>query len=140
MNIQLTDLPSKYQKQAEEKLGRTLSKPPQKQPQNKYQNSHIEINGIRFPSIKEGNRYHELWLMEREGEISDLRLQEEFVIQNAYRRPEDGKKVAAIKYLADFTYTQNGLQIIEDAKGIKTPVYKLKKKLLAKQGIEIKEV
>ena len=46
----------------------------------------------------------------------------------------------AIKYVADFVYEENGQTVVEDVKGVKTPVYKLKKRMLAeKYGIVIKE-
>ena len=108
--------------------------------QNKYRNTKVIINGIKFDSIKEGERYHELYLLQKAGEISDLRLQEEFVLQNAYRSPENGEKKRAIKYLADFTYEVNGERIIEDAKGVKTPVYQIKKKMMESAGNTIREV
>ena len=108
--------------------------------QNKYRNTKVEINGIKFDSIKEGERYHELYLLQKAGEISDLRLQEEFVLQNAYRSPENGEKKRAIKYLADFTYVVDGERIIEDAKGVKTPVYQIKKKMMESAGNTIREV
>lgn len=127
--INITDLPTKYQKQAEKQITK-----------NKYHNTKVEINGIKFDSIKEGERYHELYLLQKAGEISDLRLQEEFVLQNAYRSPENGEKKRAIKYLADFTYEVNGERIIEDAKGVKTPVYQLKKKMMESAGNTIREV
>ena len=127
--INITDLPKKYQKQAEKQITK-----------NKYHNTKVEINGIKFDSIKEGERYHELYLLQKAGEISDLRLQEEFILQNAYRSPETGEKKRAIKYLADFTYEVNGERIIEDAKGVKTPVYLLKKKMMESAGNTIREV
>ena len=127
--INIADLPKKYQKQAEKQI-----------PKNKYHNTKVEINGIKFDSIKEGERYHELYLLQKAGEISDLRLQEEFVLQNAYRSPETGEKIRAIKYLADFTYEVNGERIIEDAKGMKTPVYQIKKKMMESAGNTIREV
>jgi len=131
--INIMDLPKKYQDQAEKKMQLKIS-------QNKYRNTKVEINGIKFDSIKEGERYHELYLLQKAGEISDLRLQEEFVLQNAYRSPENGEKKRAIKYLADFTYEVNGERIIEDAKGVKTPVYQIKKKMMESAGNTIREV
>jgi hypothetical protein len=47
----------------------------------------------------------------------------------------------ALKYLADFVYFQDGKQVVEDVKGVRTPVYRLKKRLVAeKYGIEIREI
>ena len=46
-----------------------------------------------------------------------------------------------IRYIADFTYNdKNGQLIVEDAKGVKTPVYRLKRRMMAERyDIEIKE-
>lgn len=92
------------------------------------------MNGITFHSIKEGQRYAILRLLEKGGEISQLRVQVPFTIMVC------NKKVCT--YKADFTYyDRSGKYVVEDTKGALTPVYKLKKKLLfITQGIQIKEV
>ena len=42
--------------------------------------------------------------------------------------------------MADFVYLENGQLVVEDVKGVRTPVYKLKKRLMAERfGIEVKE-
>jgi hypothetical protein len=45
-------------------------------------------------------------------------------------------------YIADFTYFEkDGQQVIEDVKGVRTPVYRLKKKIIeAEYGIAITEI
>jgi hypothetical protein len=94
---------------------------------NKYRNKKVIIDGIKFDSIKEGTRYGQLKMMEKAGMITDLKLQVVF-------------QLSVCKYKADFTYYQNDHLVIEDAKGVKTPAYRLKKKMmLAELGIEIKE-
>jgi hypothetical protein len=102
--------------------------------QAKYHNRKVEVDGIKFDSGREASRYRTLWLMLQAGAISDLRLQTPFVCE------VNGKRVCA--YYADFTYrTASGERVIEDAKGMKTPVYRLKKKLVeAIHGITIREV
>lgn len=94
----------------------------------KYKNIRCEVDGIRFDSRKEANHYCELKLLEKAGAITDLKLQVKFTLH------------AGIKYIADFTYTENGKTIIEDVKGVRTAVYRLKKKLMAADGYEIREV
>ena len=103
---------------------------------SKYHNQKTIIDGIYFDSKKEAIRYQELKLLERCGEIENLQLQQPFVLipKSKYGR--------AIKYIADFTYTdkQKGEWIVEDTKGIKTDVYRLKKRLMAEKfNIVIKE-
>lgn len=100
---------------------------------SKYGNVKTQVDGITFDSKREANRYCELKLMEREGSIKDLQLQVPYEIQ------VNGKKVC--KYIADFVYVENDKQKIEDAKGKRTAVYQIKKKLMrAVHGIEIEEV
>lgn len=104
---------------------------------NKYHAVKTTIDGIRLASCFESNRYAELELLERAGIIEDLRLQVPFVLipKSKYGR--------AIKYIADFVYTQNGEVVVEDTKSPATitPVYKLKRRIMAeKYGIVIKEV
>lgn len=91
---------------------------------SKYNAIKTEVDGYIFASRKEANRYSELKLLERAGEIKDLEL------QPVYPCVINGKLVC--KYIADFRYisTKRGNVIIEDAKGAKTPVYRLKNKLV----------
>lgn len=79
---------------------------------NKYNAKKVEIDGIPFDSLKEAARYKELKLLERAKEITDLK--------------ENG-----IAYVADFKYFDKakGRTVVEDVKGYKTDVYKIKRKL-----------
>ena len=102
----------------------------------KYGNKKITIDGITFDSLKEGKRYRELKLLERGGVISNLELQPRFDITI------DGTYVA--HYKADFRYIDQEKQktVVEDVKGVRTPVYRLKKKLVEAlyRGTVIEEV
>lgn len=100
----------------------------------KYHNVYSNLDGIRFDSKKEAARYAQLKLLERAKQIKNLQLQVPFVLI------EKSKYGRAIKYYADFVYEENGNLIVEDTKGYKTEIYKIKKRLLAeKYGIEVKE-
>lgn len=108
---------------------------------NKYHNKKIIYDGIKFDSIKEKNRYIELKLLERAGLIKNLQLQYEFELQPAFILNK--KKIRKISYIADFYYFDNELNdfIIEDTKGMRTEVYKIKKKMFEyKYKKEIKEI
>ena len=107
---------------------------------NKYNNEKEVVDNITFDSRKEANRYWELKLLLRAGEISDLRLQPKFTLQEGFTK--NGKRYQAIKYSGDFQYTENGKVVIEDVKGVRTEVYKIKKKLFEKRhpDLTIKEV
>lgn len=106
----------------------------------KYGNRKVIRDGIEFDSIKECQRYCELKLMQRAGVISDLRLQVSFELLPAQRI--DGKVVErAVNYVADFVYKQDGAQVVEDTKGIRTKDYIMKRKMmLFFHGIRIREV
>ena len=109
---------------------------------NKYRNRKIVIDNIKFDSVLEANRYRELKLLQRAKEISNLRLQVPFVLQEGFKK--NGKTYQAIKYIADFVYEEKGQIIVEDtkSKATMTELYKVKKKLFEKkyQNLTIKEI
>ena len=98
----------------------------------KYNAIKTVVDGVTFDSRKEARRYSELKLLEKCGKIHSLTLQPRFdLIVN-------GTKCGF--YRADFKYTENNREIVEDCKGFKTPVYRLKKKLVkAIYGVDILE-
>lgn len=103
---------------------------------NKYRNTKIISNGIKYDSKKESRRGNELKLLEKSGIIKDLKMQVKFELQPSYKFK--GKTIRSINYIADFTYIQNGELIVEDVKGIQTDSFKIKKKIFEyKYGIEI---
>lgn len=109
---------------------------------SKYNSRKTVIDDITFDSKKEAKRYVELKKKQEEGEITDLRLQVPFELVPSFTIEIDGKKRKRrnIRYIADFTYYENGQKVVEDVKGRKTDVYKLKKKLFEyKFKITIKE-
>jgi len=138
----ISDLPTGVREQAEQKLlnavtDRTASK------NSKQRNIKTEINGIKFDSRKEAKRYEDLMLMLKAGEISELKLQPQFTLQEAYTTP-DGIRVRKITYIADFSYIRGVEKIVEDVKSDftrKNKDYRIKKKMMAERfGIIIQEV
>lgn len=106
---------------------------------NKYKNIKVEYDGITFDSKKERDHYIYLKNLEMAGEIKDLRTQIRFELQPKYKINK--KRVQAISYIADFIYLKNGNYIVEDTKGYRTQIYKIKKKMFEyKYKIEITEV
>ena len=92
---------------------------------NKYGNKRVVVDGIRFDSKREAARWQELKLLERAGEIKGLERQVEYEL--IPKQPGE----RAVKYIADFRYIDHdGKTVVEDTKGVKTPVYILKRKLL----------
>lgn len=101
----------------------------------KYGNEITHVGGIKFQSKREANRYIQLTVMLRCGRIQLLELQPEYSF--------DFGGVHICKYFADFRYTDltTGLQVVEDAKGVRTKEYKIKRALmLAFYGIKVQEV
>lgn len=122
---------------------------------NKYKAHKTVVDGIQFDSKKEARRYTELTLMEASGAISNLQRQVKFILipqqrakdevtitKTGAKRTVKGKVLEReCTYTADFTYFQDGKYIVEDTKGMRTDVYKIKRKLmLYVHGIQIKEV
>lgn len=110
---------------------------------NKYFNKKVIVDGIKFDSKKEAKRFQELMILKKAGLIRELELQPVFVLQESYTNNK-GEKVRAIIYKADFIYFDINLDryIVEDVKGYKTDVYKLKKKLFEYQypNLTIEEI
>ena len=102
---------------------------------SKYGNVKTVVDGHTFDSKREARRYGELLLLLKAREIFDLTLQPAFPCE------VNGKFVCS--YLADFMYRKRGGMIytVEDVKGVRTALYRLKKKLVfACHRIEIQEV
>ena len=99
----------------------------------KYKAKKTVVDGITFDSKKEARRYQELKLLERAGVIKDLSLQPNFLLQDKFKYKE--KTERKIEYIADFQYyvVKDKKWVIEDVKGYKTDVYKLKRKLFLKR-------
>ena len=107
---------------------------------NKYRNKKVQIDRYVFDSQLEGRRYRELALLERAGEIKNLRLQVPFLLQDSFKK--NGKTYRKIEYIADFVYEEKGQTIVEDTKGMKTDVFKIKQKLFEYKypNLTIKEI
>ena len=101
---------------------------------SKYNSVVCYSGDIRFASMKEMRRYNELQLLVKAGEIGDLKLQVKY--------PLVVNDVQICNYIADMVYTDYRTMqtVVEDVKGMKTPVYRLKAKLMkACHGIDILE-
>lgn len=94
---------------------------------SKYHNKKILVDGIEFDSKLEAKRYLELRQDEAFGLITNLELQPVFELIPSFKK--NGKTFRKTTYKADFSYIRNGKKIVEDTKGFRTDVYKLKNKL-----------
>jgi hypothetical protein len=121
-------------KQAEELLpvwvGMVVKETPKR---TKYNSRTVEVQGKTFQSALEARRFLDLQILERAGEIRNLKRQVPF------RFEINGFLIC--EYFADHVYEEGGRTIVEDVKGVRTAMYLLKKKLMrAFYGVEIKEV
>ncbi len=122
---------------------------------SKYKAKKTVVNGIEFDSRKEAQRYSELQLLARAGKIANLEMQKRFELIPAQyeqferygkngNRLQDGTRCVerAVYYVADFVYTdEDGRQIVEDTKGVRTKDYVIKRKLmLYAHGIKVREI
>lgn len=125
MNVELTDLPPKYRRQAEEQLGKV----PKAQKPNKYGNIKTADDRWIFDSRKEADYFDQLKLRMEAGEIRHLVIQPRYELQQAFDK--NGKHYQDIEYVADYEYIEctTGKTYVVDVKGKKTPVYNIKKKL-----------
>lgn len=120
---------------------------------SKYHSRKITRDGETFDSIKEYNRWKELKLLERAGEITDLQRQVKFKLIPTQREPvcemssqgvfKKGKLLEReVSYIADFVYKNRlGFRVVEDVKGVRTKDYILKRKMMLYfHGIQIQEI
>jgi hypothetical protein len=127
--------------------------------QSKYRAVRTKVDGHTFASKREAKRYGELILLARAGHIRELKLQPRYalcplVIDRADVRDVNAgepskRRCPVANYVADFQYEESdrgygGVSwrvVVEDAKGMKTETYRLKKKWFeAQYGIEIREI
>lgn len=107
--------------------------------ESKYKNKKTIVNGIEFDSRKEAKRYQELLLLQKSGIITDLKRQVPYILVPVFNLNK--KRYRAMNYVADFVYKENNKEVVEDTKGYRTEVYKIKKKLMAYiYQIEIREI
>lgn len=105
---------------------------------SKYHARKTVIDGITFDSRREADRYLVLKSMEEDGTIEDLRRQVRYELVPAF--DVDGKHYRPVYYVADFVYMEDGKEVVEDVKGMRTDTYRLKSKLFARRyGKAIKE-
>lgn len=120
---------------------------------SKYHSRKITIEGITFDSQKEANRWKELKLMEKAGEITELKRQVKFKLIPTIREPvcemssqgvfKKGRLLEReCSYIADFVYKNRlGFQVVEDVKGYRTEAYIIKRKLMLwLHHIQIQEI
>jgi len=98
-----------------------------KRKRNKYRAVKCVMNGITFDSKAEAARYVELF--------SDESVLPGGVLQRPY------KFKCGVIYKLDFAYIKHGKIVYEDVKGIETPAFRIKRKLMKQEyGIDVQVV
>ena len=114
----------------------------QEQPKSqKYSAQRITVDGITFDSKREAKRWTELKLLEQAGEIIELRRQVVVPLEGR-DGPLLARKGRQMRITVDFGYVEvaTGLTIYEDAKGMPTRDYEVRRAVAAAQGVEVREV
>jgi len=121
---------------------RALAMPLKKR--SKYGNKPTVIDGARFDSQAEAKRWDELRLLEKAGEISQLRRQPTFKLARSVKFSDEKRAKPALRYVGDFYYVQRSGPVVEDFKSpatVKTAAFRIKRHLmLAIFGIEVRIV
>lgn len=109
---------------------------------SKYRNRNVVVDGLCFDSAAEARRYGQLKTLQQAGEISDLQCQVSFQLAPPVQIKGAKRKTPALRYFADFSYLdKSGSRMVEDVKGGPlTQAYRIKRHLLAVQGIHITEI
>jgi len=106
---------------------------------SKYHNIIAYVDGQKFDSHKEARRFMELKLMEKAGEITNLQRQVKYELIPKQTSDKAKRVIMPVNYYADFVYEENGETVVEDVKGVKTPEFIIKAKLMLwRYGIWIK--
>lgn len=116
----------------------------------KYHSKKVTSGGHSFDSKKECRRWNELQLLEQDGQISNLQRQVKYILIPAQYGPQTIGPRGGVKrgpllerecaYIADFVYWKDRVTVVEDAKGVRTADYIIKRKLmLERYGIRILE-
>lgn len=110
---------------------------PRKPSRNKYNAKKTMVGDIKFDSKKEAMRWVELQLLERGGEISDLRRQVRIPLmgQHGALYTRTGRKMILT---VDFAYTENGIEVLEDSKGAWTRDFEVRYAVATAMGLNLR--
>ena len=108
---------------------------------NKFSAQPVTVDGIRFDSLKEARRWGELRLLEKAGEIRNLQRQVVIALEGR-DKPLKTRTGRQMRITVDFTYEDKRLnwkKVYEDAKGMPTRDYEVRRAVAAAMGIEVLE-
>jgi hypothetical protein len=104
---------------------------------NKYGAKKMQVGEVTFDSKKEAQRYMELQLLERAGEISNLRRQVKIELMGQHR-PLYTRTGRKMRLTADYAYTDGGVEVFEDAKGCWTRDFEVRYAVAIAMGINFR--
>ena len=110
---------------------------------SKYNAKAMQVGNEKYRSKREMHRHQELLLLQRAGQIAGLTREVPFVLAPGVQIAGEFRKRPAVRYVADYVYSDvaSGAVIVEDAKGMQTPVFRLKKHLMKSvHGIDVRVV
>jgi hypothetical protein len=112
-----------------------------KKRENKYKAERVTVDGITFDSKREASRWLFLKDRERAGEIKDLKRQVRVPLLGRYDKLRT-RKGYDMRITIDFSYIEEstGARVYEDAKGVPTRDYEVRRAVAVAQGIHIVEV
>jgi hypothetical protein len=104
---------------------------------NKYGAKKTQVGEVQFDSKKEAQRFMELQLLERAGEITDLRRQVKIDLMGQHRplHTRTGRKV---RLTVDFAYIEDGVEVLEDAKGMWTRDFEVRYAVAIAMGLNLR--
>jgi hypothetical protein len=108
---------------------------------SKYRNKPCSVGSEKYSSQRERDRHQTLLLMQKAGHIAGLTREVPFELAPRVKLIGEPRARPALRYYADFVYcTADGQTVVEDAKGRQTPIYRMKKHLMATvHGIHVLE-
>ena len=108
---------------------------------NKYKNRALQVGNEKYRSQREMRCHQELLLLQRAGKIAGLVREVPFVLAPSVKIAGEFKARPALRYICDFMYSDvdTGSIVVADAKGMQTPVWRIKKHLMKSvHGIDVK--
>ena len=103
----------------------------------KYGAKKTQVGEVTFDSKKEAQRFMELQLLERAGEISNLRRQVKIDLIGQYR-PMYTRTGRKMRLTADFAYIEDGVEVLEDAKGMWTRDFEVRYAVAIAMGLNLR--
>ncbi len=105
---------------------------------HKYNARSVVIDGIRFPSKREGDRWLALKLRVVLGEITELERQVSYQLAPSVKILGEKRARPALRFTADFRYVEGGKTVVEDSKGFADTAFRMRQHLMKSvHGVDV---